>query len=157
MIAGVSEIERTGLSGSAHTSLWHLLTVLFALWMPSALLMTFILINQGPSPLTGTRDQLEAGGQNSEPRGDLVAVLTIPASSLMQIGVLLWGGKLLWGEYSRHKSHHRRRRRKLLDKILQRMTTVFIAISMFATIPAFVWCLSRFYKLCLFTTGPMGR
>lgn len=156
MITGVSEIERTGLSGNAHTSLWHLLTVLVALWIPSALLMTFILINQGPSPLTGPQESMEAGGQNSEPRGDLAAVLTVPASSLMQIGVLLWGGKLLWGEYNRHKSRHRRRRRKLLDKILQRLTTVLIAISMIATIPAFVWCLRRFYKLCIFTTGPMG-
>ena len=148
-MAGIAEIEQTGLSGSSHTSLWHLLTVLIALWMPSALLGVFILINQGPNPINGPREQSEAGGQNSEPRGDLVAVLTVPASSLMQIGVLLWGGKLLVGEYRRHKSHHRRRRRKLIDKILQRVTTVFIAISLIATVPAFVWCLSRFYKLCI--------
>ncbi len=150
----MSDIERTGHSGTAHTSLWHLLTVLFALWLPTVLLLTFILINQGPSPLSGPQDALEAGGQNSEPRGDLVAVLAIPASSLMQIGVILWGGRLLWGEYTRHKSRHRRRRRKLLDKVLQRTTTILIAISLIATIPAFVWCLSRFYKLCIFTTGP---
>ncbi|MBI5688049.1 MAG: hypothetical protein HZC54_23500 [Verrucomicrobia bacterium] len=147
---GAPAIEGTGLEGgSSHTSLGHLLTVLFALWLPSALLGVFILINQGPSPLNGPREAMEAGGQSSEPRGDLAAVLTVPASSLMQIGVLLWAGKLLWGEYTRHKSRHRRRRRKLMDKILQRVATALIAISLFATIPTFVWCLSRFYKLCI--------
>lgn len=156
-MTGASAIERTGLeSGSSHTSLTHLLTVLIALWLPSALLGVFILINQGPSPLNGPREAIEAGGQNAEPRGDLAAVLTVPASSLMQIGVLLWGGRLLWSEYKRHTSRHRRRRRKPIDKILQRIATALIAISMIATTPVFVWCLSRFYKLCLFTTAPTG-
>lgn len=147
---GASAIEGTGLErGSSHTSLAHLLTVLFALWLPSALLGVFILINQGPNPLNGAREQTEAGGQSSEPRGDLVAVLTVPASILMQGGVSFWGAKLLWAEYTRHRSRHRRRRRKLLDKILQRTATILIAISLFATIPAYVWFLSRFYKLCI--------
>jgi hypothetical protein len=154
---GSSAIEGTGIDrGSSHTSLTHLLTVLIALWLPTALLGVFILINQGPSPLNGPREALEAGGQNAEPRGDLAAVLTVPASSLMQIGVLLWGGRLLWAEYTRHKSRHRRRRRKFVDKILQRTTTVLIGISLVVTPPVFVWCLARFYKLCLFTTSPYG-
>ena len=147
---GASAIEGTGLErGSSHTSLAHLLTVLVALWLPSALLGVFILINEGPSPLNGPRDALEAGGQNSEPRGDLAAVLMVPTSILLQCGVLFWGGRLLWGEYTRHRSRHRRRRRKLMDKILQRVTTVLIAISLVVTVPVFVWCLSRFYKYCI--------
>lgn len=149
-MTGVSAIERTGLeSGSSHTSLWRLLGVLFALWVPSAFLGMFILINQGPNPLNGPREMAEAGGQSAEPRGDLVAVLTVPTSSLMQIGALWWGGATLAGEYRRHTSRHRRRRRRLLDKLLQRLTTVFIAISMVAVIPAFVWCLAGFYKSCI--------
>ena len=149
-MSGLSAIEGTGLdSGSSHTSLWRLLIVLIALWVPTAVLGLFILINQGPNPLNGARDLGESGGQNAEPRGDLVAVLTVPATSLMQIGVLWWGGAMLVSEYRRHTSRHRRRRRRPLDKFLQRLTTVFIGISLFATIPAFVWCLSCFYKQCI--------
>lgn len=135
--------------GNSHTSLAQLMSVLFALWLPSALLGLFILLHQSPDSLNTARETVEAGGQNAEPHGDLAAVLAVPASSLMQLGVLWWGGRLLWGEYTRHKSRHRRRRRKLLDKILQRTTTVLIAISLFATVPAFVWCLVQFYKLCV--------
>jgi hypothetical protein len=149
-MTGAAAIERTGLDGSsAHTSLWRLLGVLFALWSPCGLLLAFTLITQGPNPLNGPREIAEAGGQTSEPRGDLVAVLTVPTSSLMQIGGLWWGGTTLVNEYRRHTSRHRRRRRRLLDKFLQRLTTVIIAISMVAVIPAFVWCLAGFYKTCI--------
>ncbi|MCX6907297.1 MAG: hypothetical protein NTY01_04560 [Verrucomicrobia bacterium] len=157
-MTGASAIERTGLeSGSSHTSLWRLLGVLFALWAPSAFLGMFILINQGPNPLNGPREMAEAGGQSAEPRGDLVLVLTVPISILMQAGALWWGGATLVGEYRRHTSRHRRRRRRLLDKLLQRVTTVFIAISMVATIPAFVWCLVGFAKLCIPFSADVSR
>ena len=148
-MGGISEIERTGLDGNSHTSLWRLLITLFALWLPTGVLTGLLLASQGPCLFNGASERIEAGGQSAEPHGHLVVVLTVPAGSLLQLSALWLGWTLLLNEYRRHKSKHRRRRRKFLDKLLQRTVTGLIAISMFACIPAFGWSLWRFYQACI--------
>lgn len=147
-MSSILAIERTGLDGSSHTSLWRLLATLFALWLPTVLLWGLLWTSQGPAG-NGWNSELMAGGHGTEPQGELTVVMTVPTSCLLEISALWLGWVVLVNEYRRHKSRHRRRRRKFLDKLLQRTVTVLIAISLFATVPAFAWSLLRFYQTCV--------
>ncbi len=151
-MSSVLAIERTGLDGSRHTSLWQLLATLLALWLPTGLLWGLLWACQGPGGGLWSNDIMDTG-LGSEPRGELTVVLTVPTASLFELSVLWWGWRVIVNEYRRHNSRHRRRRRKFMDKLMQRAVTAFIVISLFATIPAFAWSMLRFYQSCV----PTGR
>jgi hypothetical protein len=146
----VTEIERAAMEGATPSSTARLIGAFYALWMPTLLVMGVLWMTKGPMTLFGGSLTAASGGQSPMPVGDLTAVLLVPSIGLLQLGVVCWGWKVLVDEYRKRHSHRRRRRRKFADRLIQRLATLCVAVSMLTAPPFVVWLMIyRLFPVCI--------
>jgi len=69
-------------------------------------------------------------------------------AAVMELGALWWGGHI-WLQERRKRQQQRRRRRKPMEKFLQRLAFLVVAVSMVANLPPFLWMLWRFLQVSI--------
>ena len=136
------------MDGSTQSTLGRLLWALLVIWLPT-LFVLGLLYASGANVISGGDKMAErVGSQMVEPLGGLQAVLFVPMSAVMELGALWWGGHI-WLQERRKRQQHRRRRRKPMDKFLQRLAFLVVAVSMVANLPLFLWMLWRFHQISI--------
>ena len=133
------------MAGSVQSTLGRLLRALIVIWLPTLFVLGLLLASGVKLNADADKMSERVGSALTEPLGGLHAVLFVPMSAVMELGALWWGAHI-WLEERRKRQQHRRRRRKTMEKILQRIAFVVVAVSLVANLPPFFWLLLKFHQ-----------